>query len=104
MDSTTVKYLIEILEINPSWSLVVLTVLGGLIYFVIGLSKNTSLTIKIYESMNTLDAIRADQLKSNEERAKQSEEIKIINQRLTSVEEDMASFRCTNAPSCPNKL
>jgi hypothetical protein len=101
-DSSTVHAFGQLLQYNPSWSLVTLLILGGLVYFLINLLKNTALTQKILDSVSTIHEIRADQLVSNSERKAQGEQIKQINSRLDAVESDIETIKCSRT-DCTNR-
>ena len=102
LDSVTVAYIGTILSYSPSWSLVTLFLMGGLIYFLINLIKNTELTKKIFTSMDVVHEIRKDQILSNEERVQQGKQIKEIIQRVDAIEQDIEHIRCTRT-GCNNR-
>lgn len=100
LDSTTVVYIGKILTLNPSWSLVTLLIVAGIGYLLLNLTRNTSLTERIFKTMEshgemaeTIKTIRVDQIKSNEERQKQGIEIVEIKTRLDVLERDVTQLK-----------
>lgn len=103
LDSTTTANISTLAAMNPSTALVVLVLGIGLIYLLSLLIKNTAITQAIADRMDgndetaeTIKAIRADQLKSNEERKSQGQQIVAIQGRLDNLERTVFSLvrRC----------
>lgn len=109
LDSTTVVYIGKILQLNPSWSLVTLVIIGGILWMLVSLIKNTDLTKTIlyklgnHEQMaKTISDIRTDQLTSNEERKILNSRVGNIENRLGTLEKDVEELKCNNV-GCPNR-
>ena len=54
LDSATAANAAAVAAVDPSWSLVTLLLVGGLLYFLINLIKNTKLTEKIFDSISKM--------------------------------------------------
>ena len=109
-DTTSINFIAAFLnKVDPSWSLVSLAILGGVVYLLILLVKNTKLTEAVSKRLvdnttaETVKLIREDQLKSNTERKAQGETIDKIDGRLTTLEAKVEKMACKNAETCVNR-
>ena len=100
LDSATAANAATIAAINPSTALVVLLLGLGIIYLLACLLKNTELTRSIIDRLDddatlaTVKDIRADQLKSNQERKEQGLRITAIEGRMDKLERKVETLDC----------
>lgn len=99
LDSTTVANVSVLAALSPSWGLVVLIIFIGFGYLVSLILKNTDITKALSNSLDShtkmatiIDEIRADQIKSNEERREQGKSIERLDSRINQIDFDMISL------------
>jgi hypothetical protein len=100
IDTSTVALITKIVALDPSWTLVILVLGCAILYLIINLFKNTTLTKEILSSVSghketaeVIKEIRADQKISNSERKLQGIQIQNIELRLGKVETDIHELK-----------
>lgn len=108
-DTSQIKAAVAVLQTNPSWGIVLLLLVGGagiaFLILLLQLLKNTEFTKAISERISdkahdqniekmsvTLETIRNDQIKSNEERREQGKSIERLDSRINQIDFDMISL------------
>lgn len=117
IDTNSVIKLGKIITYSPSISLMFFVITCGLIYLIISLLKNTTITTAIANRMTntdamgktiasiatTLDAVRITQLDIQSESKSHAVAIKSIDDRLTLVEQKVELLSCLNSANCINR-
>lgn len=110
-DTSTVSWFGHAVSvIQPSWSLTTLLILGGVVYLINQLLRNTRITQAIADAIlgvndirEIVKDIRANQILISTAVSKQGTQIAGIEDRLSKLEADFSTFRCQSGDTCPNR-
>jgi hypothetical protein len=120
-DTSQVKLAVQLLQTNPSWSIVLFLLLAGAgasaLYIIVKLVQNTQITQAIADRIGdkthaqglekmglTLEQIRGDQIVSNRERVELGKAVERLDSRLVTCEFDILCLARSLQKSQPYQM